>query len=153
MLLQGESLLLTAICYPCLLSPLLILILAPGQRKWTNLDFIFFPPKGLKSCSESIETVFLETLVVSPTLIDHMILLELIDLEYNVAFIKNRKFLVAQIVKSLPAMQETRVWSLGGEDPLKKEMAIHFSILTWRNPWNEEPGRLQSNGSHRAGLD
>ena len=97
--------------------------------------------------------MFLETLVVSPTLIDHMILLELIDLEYNVAFIKNRKFLVAQIVKSLPAMQETWVWSLGGEDPLKKEMAIHFSILTWRNSWNEEPGRLQSNGSQRAGLD
>ena len=91
--------------------------------------------------------------MVSPTLIDHMILLELIDLEYNVAFIKNRKFLVAQIVKSLPAMQETWVWSLGGEDPLKKEMAIHFSILTWRNSWNEEPGRLQSNGSQRAGLD
>lgn len=64
--LQGESFLLRAICYPCLLSPLLILILALCQRKWTNLHFFFFPPKDLKSSSESIETVFLETLVVSP---------------------------------------------------------------------------------------
>ena len=46
------------------------------------------------------------------------------------------------MVKSLPAMQETRVQSLGGEDPLEKEMAIHSSILAWRIPWNEEPGRL-----------
>ena len=46
------------------------------------------------------------------------------------------------MVKSLPAMQETRVQSLGGEDPLEKEMAIHSSILAWRIPWNEETGRL-----------
>ena len=51
---------------------------------------------------------------------------------------------VAQSVKSLPAMQETRVWFLGREDPLEKEMATHSSILAWRIPWTEEPGRLQS---------
>ena len=61
--------------------------------------------------------------------------------------------LVAQMVKNLPAMQETWVWSLGLEDPLKEEMATHSSILAWRIPWTEEPGRLQSIGSQRAGYD
>ena len=54
--------------------------------------------------------------------------------------------LIAQLVKNLPAMQETWVWSLGQEDPLEKEMATHSSILAWRIPWTEEPGRLQSMG-------
>ena len=52
--------------------------------------------------------------------------------------------LVAQKVKHLPAVWETWVWSLGREDPLEKEMATHSSILAWRIPWTEEPGRLQS---------
>ena len=47
------------------------------------------------------------------------------------------------MVKSLPAMQETRAWSLGQEDPLEKEIATHSDILTWEIPWIEEPGRLQ----------
>ena len=55
--------------------------------------------------------------------------------------------LVVQRVKRLPAMQETRVRSLGQEDPLEKEMATHSSILAWRSPWAEEPGGLQSTGS------
>ena len=50
--------------------------------------------------------------------------------------------LVAQLVKNSPAMQETWVRSLGREDPLEKKMATHSSILTWRIPWTEEPGRL-----------
>ena len=54
--------------------------------------------------------------------------------------------LVAQTVKRLPAMWETQVRSLGLEDPLEKEVATHSSILTWRIPWREEPGRLQSTG-------
>ena len=62
-------------------------------------------------------------------------------------------FLLAQLVKNLPAMQETRVRFLGQEDPLEKEMAIHSSILAWRIPWREEPGRLQSMGSQRVGHD
>ena len=61
--------------------------------------------------------------------------------------------LVAQMVKNLPAMQKTQVRSLGQEDPLEKGMAIHSSILAWRSPWTEEPGELQSMGSHRAGHD
>ena len=58
--------------------------------------------------------------------------------------------LIAQLVKNLPAMQETRVQSLGQEDPLEKEMATHSSILAWRIPWAEEPGRLQSTGSQES---
>ena len=56
--------------------------------------------------------------------------------------------LVAQRLKRLPAMQETRVQSLGREYPLEKEMAAHSSILAWRISWTEEPGGLQSVGSH-----
>ena len=61
--------------------------------------------------------------------------------------------LVAQRLKRLPPMQETRVRSLGWEDPLEKEMATHASILAWRIPWTEEPGGLQSMGSQRVGHD
>ena len=56
-------------------------------------------------------------------------------------------FEVAEMVKNLPAMQETRVQSLGGEDPLKKGMATHSNTLAWRIPWTEEPDRPQSMGS------
>ena len=56
-------------------------------------------------------------------------------------------------IKNLPAMQETRVWPLGQEDPLKKGMATHSSILDWRIPWTEEPRGLQSMGSQRVGHD
>ena len=59
--------------------------------------------------------------------------------------------LVAQRLKHLPLMQETWVRSLGREDPLEKEVAIHASILAWRIPWMEEPGRLQSMGWQRVG--
>ena len=54
---------------------------------------------------------------------------------------------MAQMVKSLPAVQETWVQSLGWEDPLEKEMATHSSILAWKISWTEEPGGLQSLGS------
>ena len=58
---------------------------------------------------------------------------------------------MAQMVKHLPTMLETRVQSLGWEDLLEKEMATHSSILAWKIPWMEEPGRLQSMGSQRVG--
>ena len=58
--------------------------------------------------------------------------------------------LVAQMVKNLPAMQETLVQFLGWEDPLEKGMASHSSILAWRIPWTEQPGRLQSMGSQKS---
>ena len=61
--------------------------------------------------------------------------------------------MVAQMVKRLPAMRETRVRFLGREDPLEKEMAIHSSTVAWKIPWMEEPDRLQSMGSQRVGHD
>ena len=68
---------------------------------------------------------------------------------FNVFF----SFLVAQTVKHLPAMRETRVRFLGREDPLEKEMAPHSSTLAWKIPWTEEPDRLQSMGSLRVRHD
>ena len=63
------------------------------------------------------------------------------------------KSLVAQTVKNLPLMWETWVRSLSREDPVEKEMATHSSILTWKIPWTEGPGRLQSMGSQSVGQD
>ena len=57
---------------------------------------------------------------------------------------------MAQMVKNLPAVQETWVQSLGEEDPLEKGMATHSSILAWKIPWTEESGGLQSMGSQRV---
>ena len=62
-----------------------------------------------------------------------------------------RAFPVAQMVKSLPTIQETLVQFLGWEDPLEKGAATHSSALTWKIPWTEEPGRLQFMGSQRVG--
>ena len=59
--------------------------------------------------------------------------------------------LVAQTIKNLPAVQETRIKSLSGEDPLDKGMATHSNILAWRIPWTEESGRLQTMGLQRVG--
>ena len=61
--------------------------------------------------------------------------------------------LVAQMVKRLFTMWETRVRSLGREDPLEKEMAIHSSTIAWKIPWTEEPGRLQLMGLQRVRHD
>ena len=58
--------------------------------------------------------------------------------------------LVGQIIKNLPAMQETQVQFLGQEDPLEKGMATHSSILAWKIPWTEEPGGLQCMRSQRV---
>ena len=66
-------------------------------------------------------------------------------------FKQERASLVAQMVKRLSAVLETRVRSLGWEDPLEKEMAIHSSTLAWKIPWTEEPSRLQSMGLQRVG--
>ena len=61
--------------------------------------------------------------------------------------------LVAQMVKNLPLMQETQVQSLGWKDPLDEGRATYSSILSWRIPWTEKPGGLQSMGSQRVGCD
>ena len=61
--------------------------------------------------------------------------------------------LVAQTVKRLSAMRETRVQSLGWEDALEKETAVHSSTLAWKIPWTEEPGRVQLMGSQRVRIN
>ena len=58
---------------------------------------------------------------------------------------------MAQTVKTLPTVQETQVLSLGQDDPLEEGLATHSSILAWGTPWTEQPGRLESTGSHRVG--
>ena len=64
-----------------------------------------------------------------------------------------RTSLVAQMVKHLPTMQESWVWSLGQEDPLEKEMVTHSGTLAWKIPWTKEYGRLLSMGSQRVGYE
>ena len=66
---------------------------------------------------------------------------------------KGKSSLVAQTVKRLPAIRETRVRFLAREDPLEKEMVIHSSTLAWKIPWTEKADRLQSMGSQRVGHD
>ena len=68
----------------------------------------------------------------------------------SLSITNSQSSLVGQRVKRLPAMRETRLQSLGWEDPLEKEIATHCSILAWRIPQMEEPGRLQSMGSQRV---
>ena len=68
-------------------------------------------------------------------------------------YIYSFHLLLAKQVKHLSTVQETRVRALGWEDPLEKEMATHSSTITWKIPWTEEPGRLQSIGSQRVGHD
>ena len=75
------------------------------------------------------------------------------DGKFWASLVSLRDFPVVQMVKSLPAMRETWVWSLSREDPLEKEMATHSSILARKIPWMEEFGRLQSMGSQRVRHD
>ena len=77
---------------------------------------------------------------------------EMVSLFSNKLFLI-RASLVAQMVKNLPVMWETKVRSLDSEDPLEKGMAPHSSVLAWSIPWIEEPGRLLSMGSQRVRHD
>ena len=77
----------------------------------------------------------------------------ILNSEKLTAFLVGWASLVVQLVKNLPAVQETQVRSLDWEDPLGKEMATHSSILACKISWTEEPGRLQSMGSQRVRRD
>ena len=68
-------------------------------------------------------------------------------MKYSSSYVRILAFLVAQMVKNLPAKHKTQVQSLDWENPLEKGMATHSRILTWRIPWTEEPGGLQPMGS------
>ena len=83
----------------------------------------------------------------------HTFVSKVMSLLFNTLSIFVMASLVAQMVKRLSAMQETRVQSLGWEDAPEKEMEAHSSTLAWKVPWMEEPSRLQSMGSHRVGHD
>ena len=90
--------------------------------------------------------------------LEHVVLLlvaglGIVQLHNSWASEQNKASLVAQRIKRLLAMQETRVRSLCWEDLLEKEMATHSCILAWRIPWTEETGGLQSTGSQRVGHD
>ena len=74
----------------------------------------------------------------------------LVNPTITLKYVYRQASLIAQLVKNLPAVQETWVQFLSWEDPLEKEMATHSSILTWRIPWTEEPGRLQSMRSQES---
>ena len=84
---------------------------------------------------------------------DSVLTEHLLCTQSNMYSCKTWASLVAQMVKNLPAMWETRVWSLGREDPLEREMAAHSSILAWRILWTKEPGGLQTVGLQRVGHD
>ena len=73
--------------------------------------------------------------------------LSIITVIFNLHDFNINELLVAQMVNNLTTIQENCVRSLGQDDPLKKEMATHSSVIAWRIPWTEEPGRLQSKGS------
>ena len=77
----------------------------------------------------------------------------LYQIDYKAILDINRPSLIVQLVKNLPAVQETLVLFLGWEDPLEKEMTTHSSILAWKIPWTEEPGRLLSMGSQELELN
>ena len=85
-------------------------------------------------------------------MVEHKIILKIREFylksPYNLSH--KRAAFVVQMVKNPPAMQETQVRSLGQEDPLEKEMAIHSSALAWKIPWTEEPDGLQYMGSQRV---
>ena len=69
--------------------------------------------------------------------------------QINEKYFQQQDFPVAQTVKNVSEVQETRIWSLGQEDPLEKGIATHSSILAWRIPWAEKPGGLQFVGLQR----
>ena len=124
-------------------------ILARGLSGCDPIDMSLPRSKSQLSVDHRIKAELLMTFEV----IDfyHMVLV--FPMSFWLLLHPTRASLVAQMVKNLPSMQETQVPALSQEDPLEKGMATHCSILAWRIPGTEEPGRLQSMGSQRVGHD
>ena len=116
----------------------------PRKEYWRGLPFPSpgdFPDLEIKPTSPALAGGFFTTEPPGkPNLFPRMIVI-------NLSSVVKGASLVAQLVKNLPAMRETRVPSLGWEDSLEKGMATHSSILAWRIPWTEEPGGLWSRES------
>ena len=104
-------------------------------------------------CLSSVQSLSHVRLFGTPWTAAHQASLSITNSQSLLKLTPNGISLVAQTVKCLPTMQETRVRSLGWEDPPDKEMATHSSTLAWKSPWMEEPGRLQSMGSQRVRHD
>ena len=121
-------------------------------KQWKQSDFIFLGSKITTDgdCSHEIKKRLLLGRKAM-TNVDSILKSRDITLPIMVHLVKAS--LVAQTVKCLPAMPETQVRSLGGEDPLEKEMATHSSTLAWKIPWTEDPCRLQSMGLQGVGHD
>ena len=142
--------------------PILCLRVFPAPRKflaqrniaWINLSksFVYFISGVnrvfiLKStCGSGIEIIH-SNLILGYQMIFYSVWIN--SLVYSIG----RASWVAQLVKNLPAVQESLVWSLGWEDPLKESLTTHSNILTRRIPWTEESGRLQPMGWQRVGND
>ena len=122
----------------------------PWRRKWQPTP-VFLPGEspGQRSLGGQSSWVCQES-DITKRLNTHTIKLLIMPLR-GVSKYLCATHMVAQMVKNPPAMQETWVPSLGREDPLREGMATHSSILAWRIPWTEEPGRLQSMRSQRVG--
>ena len=112
------------------------------KRRW-NLPLFFLSFNNMPNILKTVLCFFKE---------DFWIISVFIDL-FTHTLLQLRASLVAQMVKNLPAMWEAQVWSLGREDVLEKGKATHASILAWRIPRTEEPGKLQSMGLKRVGHD
>ena len=111
------------------------------------------PPSVLNNKFARYSSHFLSTFQpITPTYWPAMWLLKMLLMFSWETLVCNKTSLVAQTVKHLPTMWETWVRSMGGEDPLEKEMATYSSTLAWKIPW-EEPVRLQSMGLQRIGHD
>ena len=136
-----------------------------GETKETVRDFIFGGSKITADgdCSHEIKRHLLLGRKVMTNL-DSMLKSRDVTLLTKIHTVKAMVFhsffsdsygfsLVAQMVKHLPAVQETWVRSLSQEDPLEKDMATHSNTLAWKIPWTEEPGRLQPMGSLGVGHD
>ena len=121
------------------------------QNKWLVL---FIPIKVMKDNTEELFPVkwYEEDMIVKYNMWSGICFLDQKILSFVIRDITGKfgykvDYLVAQMVKRLPAMWETRVRSLGQEDPLEKEMATHSSTIAWKIPWTDEPGKLQSMAS------
>ena len=117
---------------------------------------IFIPPQNAHKYDENRDVQVLERNTRNRLFAEGIVVYQRNFREFTEKYRVLRLYqtsLMAQMVKHLSTMQETRVWSLGREDPLEKEMAIRSSTIAWKIPWTEEPGRLQSMGSQRVGHD
>ena len=114
-----------------------------AEERRRNLPLFFLSFNNMPNILKTVLCFFKEDFWITSMFIDL----------FTHTLLQLRVSLVAQMVKNLPAMWEAQVWSLGREDVLEKGKATHASILAWRIPPTEEPGKLQAMGSQKVGHD